>query len=224
MERVKDWFQNRSMISPDHKTFSSAIKESERNASKYIRRGEVRMKRLLTGTRIYLSGFQDEDLAAIREWNSNEELQRLFDALPHKPKSEEETKKWMVVSEDNAFRFAIRLKNDGRIIGFVELDGILWTHRVGWVSISIGDEQAWGNGYGKEAMKCLLAYAFHELNLYRLQLTVFSYNERAIRLYESLGFTKEGSYRQFLQRDGDRYDMNLYGILADEWRESVKEG
>ncbi|PFA66459.1 GNAT family N-acetyltransferase [Bacillus sp. AFS015802] len=182
------------------------------------------MKRLLTGTRIYLSGFQEEDITAIRVWNQNEEVQRLLDALPHKPKSEEEIKKWMENPGDNAFRFAIRLKDDGRIIGFVELDGILWTHRVGWIAISIGDGEAWGKGYGREAMECLLAYAFHELNLYRLQLTVFSYNERAIRLYESLGFMKEGNYRQFLQRDGTRYDMLLYGLLADEWKCSGKEG
>lgn len=53
------------------------------------------MKRLLTGTRIYLSGFQEEDVTAIREWNQNEEVQRLLDALPHKPKAEEDIKKWM---------------------------------------------------------------------------------------------------------------------------------
>jgi RimJ/RimL family protein N-acetyltransferase len=182
------------------------------------------MKQLLTGTRIYLSGFQEEDNTPIREWSQNEEVHRLLDALPHKPKSEEEIKKWMESSEDNAFRFAIRLNDDGRIIGFVELDGILWNHRVGWISISIGEKQSWANGYGKEAMRCLLAYAFHELNLYRLQLTVFSYNERAIRLYESLGFTKEGCYRQFLQRDGSRHDMILYGLLAGEWKNCTEEG
>ena len=182
------------------------------------------MKRLLTGTRIYLSGFQEEDVTSIREWSQNEEVQRLLDAVPHKPKSEEEIKKWMNDPGHNDFRFAIRLKDDGRIIGFVELSGILWNHRVGWIAISIGDEQSWGNGYGKEAMQSLLAYAFYELNLYRVQLTVFSYNERAIRLYESLGFTKEGSHRQFLQRDGDRYDMILYGLLADEWKGWLEEG
>ncbi|MBN8192510.1 GNAT family N-acetyltransferase [Bacillus sp. NTK074B] len=178
------------------------------------------MKRLLTGNRMDLTGFQEEDISSIKKWNQNEEVQRLLDALPPKPKTEEEIKKWMV-PEENSFRFAIRLKDDGRIIGFVELDGILWTHRVGWISISIGDETAWGSGYGREAMECLLAYGFHELNLHRLQLTVFSYNERAIRLYESLGFRKEGSYRQFLQRDGKRYDMFLFGLLAGEWEEGL---
>ncbi|WP_064092200.1 GNAT family N-acetyltransferase [Rossellomorea aquimaris] len=177
------------------------------------------MKALLTGTRIYLSGFEDEDVPYIKKWNGNEGVQRLLDALPPKPKSVEEIKKWIGEKENTAFRFAIRLKEDARIIGYVELDGILWTHRVGWVSIAIGEEEFWGNGYGKEALECLLSYAFQELNLYRLQLTVFSYNKRAIRLYESLGFKKEGSFRQFLQRDGARYDMDLFGLLVDEWKE-----
>ncbi|BCB02979.1 GNAT family N-acetyltransferase [Bacillus sp. KH172YL63] len=182
------------------------------------------MKRLLTGTRIYLSGFMEEDILLIREWNQNEKVQRLLDAVPHKPKTVEELKKWMGDPGSNGFRFAIRLKDNGRMIGFAELDGILWNHRVGGIAISIGDEESWGYGYGKEALQCLLAYAFHELNLHRVQLTVFSYNERAISLYESLGFQKEGSYREFLQRDGKRHDMFLYGLLADEWKESVKEG
>ncbi len=181
------------------------------------------MGKLLTGQRIYLSGFQEEDSIAIKQWSEYEELQRLLDAIPFKPKSNEKIKKWMDEQGDSEFRFAIRLKDDGKIIGYVELDGILWTHRVGWLSIAIGDDQYWGNGYGKEAFECLLSYAFYELNLYRLQLTVFSYNERAIRLYESLGFIKEGSFRQFLQRDGKRHDMVLYGLLSEEW-EQRKEG
>lgn len=62
-----------------------------------------------------------------------------------------------------------------------------------------------------------------ELNLYRLQRTVFSYNERAIRLYERCGFQREGAYRELLQRDGERYDMLLYGLLAHEWRQRMRE-
>ncbi len=53
--------------------------------------------------------------------------------------------------------------------------------------------------------------------LRRVQLTVFSYNERAIALYEKLGFRREGAFREFLQRDGKQYDMYLYGLLRREW-------
>jgi RimJ/RimL family protein N-acetyltransferase len=48
-------------------------------------------------------------------------------------------------------------------------------------------------------------------------LTVFSYNDWAIRLYEKLGFQREGVFREFLQRDGQVYDMLLYGLLRREW-------
>lgn len=60
-------------------------------------------------------------------------------------------------------------------------------------------------------------FAFRELNLHRLQLITISYNERAINLYEKLGFKREGVYREAVFRDGKRYDMYLYGILDREW-------
>ncbi|MCZ7546462.1 MAG: GNAT family N-acetyltransferase [Anaerolineae bacterium] len=75
-----------------------------------------------------------------------------------------------------------------------------------------------GQGYGRAAIALALAFAFDELNLHRVQLTVFSYNTRAIALYEGLGFRREGVYREFLHRDGARHDMLLYGLLAREWR------
>jgi RimJ/RimL family protein N-acetyltransferase len=68
-------------------------------------------------------------------------------------------------------------------------------------------------------MLLILRFAFHELNLHRVQLTVFEYNARAIALYERLGFRREGTYRETLLRDGKRFDMYLYGMLSHEWAE-----
>jgi RimJ/RimL family protein N-acetyltransferase len=79
--------------------------------------------------------------------------------------------------------------------------------------MGIGDRGAWGKGYGTEALRLALQYAFDELNLHRLTLTVIDYNERAIALYEKAGFRREGVFREFGQRDGKRYDMYLYGLL-----------
>jgi RimJ/RimL family protein N-acetyltransferase len=87
------------------------------------------------------------------------------------------------------------------------------------VSIGLGDRGNWGKGFGWDAMTLLLKFAFHELNLYRVQLTVFSYNERARSLYERLGFTREGVFREHLARDGSRHDMILYGMLRSEWEQ-----
>ena len=74
-----------------------------------------------------------------------------------------------------------------------------------------------GRIYGAEALGLALQFAFQELNLHRVQLTVFSYNQRAIALYEKLGFQREGIFREHLERDGTRFDMYLYGILRPEW-------
>ena len=76
-------------------------------------------------------------------------------------------------------------------------------------------------GYGKEAFKLTIEFGFEELNFHRIYLTVLEYNEPAIKLYEKLGFKREGVYREFIHRDGKRYDMYLYGILRPEWEKIV---
>ncbi len=68
-------------------------------------------------------------------------------------------------------------------------------------------------------MQLALNFAFNELNLHRVCLTVFSYNETAVTLYESLGFRREGIYREHVERDGRRHDMILFGILRREWED-----
>lgn len=173
---------------------------------------------LLSGKKIALGAFREEDIKTIIQWHTDEIVMRNLDALPVKPKQEKEIKKWLEESSQDTFRFAVRLNDTKELIGYAELNGILWPHRTSWITIAIAEESKWGRGYGKEAIQCLICYAFMELNLHRLQLTVFSYNTRAVSLYESLGFKREGSFREFLERDGRRHDMYLYGLLKREWK------
>jgi RimJ/RimL family protein N-acetyltransferase len=179
----------------------------------------MKPSRLLSGVQVYLTALIPTDLPTIARWYQDTELLRLFDARPAEPPSEIVLGQWLEAQHqaDNAFPFAIRLLDRPDLLGYIELDQILWTHQVGWVNISIGDRSYWGKGYGYEAMQLVLEFAFQELNLHRVQLTVFSYNTRAIALYEKLGFQREGVYREFLHRDGDRHDMYLYGLLRPEW-------
>jgi len=85
------------------------------------------------------------------------------------------------------------------------------------MGIGIGDKAYWGRGVGTEVMNILLRYVFTELNLHRLSLTVFEYNQRAIRLYEKCGFKIEGINREYHFRDGRRWDLVSMGILREEW-------
>lgn len=175
---------------------------------------------LLRGSRVRLTALTQDDLPTVAGWHQNPEFLRLLDALPY-PKTETSLAQRLDDTDKatDAFLFAIRTLDGDTPIGYVELDGILWTHRVGGVSIAIGEAKHRGQGYGYEVMRLMLRFAFDELNLHRVQLTVFSYNERAIALYEKLGFQREGVHREHLQRDGKRYDMYLYGLLRSEWEE-----
>ena len=174
---------------------------------------------LLRGSRVRLTALTQSDLPTVIQWHQNPEFLRLFDALPAYPKTEAAVAQWIddTNKATDAFLFAIRPLDSDELIGYLELDGILWTHRVSGVSIAIGEAKQWGKGYGYEVMQLVLRFAFDELNLHRVQLAVFCYNGRAIALYEKLGFQREGVHREHLQRDGKRYDMYLYGLLRSEW-------
>jgi RimJ/RimL family protein N-acetyltransferase len=174
---------------------------------------------LLRGDRIRLAALEKNDMESVARWQHNATFLRLFDATPAYPKSRDRLEQWLRERQQDrtAFLFGVRLLNDDALIGYAELEGILWAHRVGWLSIALGDPASWGQGYGSETMRLLLAFAFDELNLHRVQLTVFGYNRRAIALYEKLGFRHEGVFREFIQRDGTRHDMILYGLLRQEW-------
>ncbi|MBW4486398.1 MAG: GNAT family N-acetyltransferase [Trichocoleus desertorum ATA4-8-CV12] len=184
-------------------------------------------KTSLSGDRVRLTSWMPQDLPALARWYQQSDFLRLLDAQPAYPYSETFLGQWLEERQksNQAFIFAVRpaspaapvVTTDDTLLGYVELDGILWNHQVSWISIAIGEEH-WGQGYGSAAMQLALTFAFEELNLHRIQLTVFSYNDRAIALYEKLGFQREGVYREFVHRSGDRYDMYLYGLLRPEWK------
>lgn len=95
----------------------------------------------------------------------------------------------------------------------------MWSNGDAYVGIGLGEQDCWGKGYGTDAMRLILKYAFTELNLFRVSLNVFEYNPRAIRSYEKAGFKHEGRIREFLHKDGKYYDLIYMGILRSEWQE-----
>lgn len=179
---------------------------------------------LFYGERVRLTALRGDDARQFAEWYENAEFSRLFDSSAAMPKSDRDMEKYIdeAIRDRNRYSFAIRLHYSDDLIGVIEIDSVQWTHGSAWVAIGIGDQAHRNKGYGVEAMQLALKFAFHELNLHRLQLTVFDYNEPAVRLYERLGFVREGTFREALHRDGRRYDMHLYGLLATDWNADLK--
>jgi len=114
-------------------------------------------------------------------------------------------------------------KSSAKPIGIVSLVHIDLKNRNAECIIDIGEKSYWGKGYGAEAMTLLLDYAFLEMNLHRVSLRVFSFNEKAIKLYEKLGFKHEGAARQSLFRGGAWHDIVHMGMLQKEYAEGKTE-
>ena len=87
--------------------------------------------------------------------------------------------------------------------------------------IGIGDKAYWGRGYGRDALRTLLDYAFRLRNFRRVHLTVNSTNERAMRAYRACGFVEEGRLRQHVWSDGCYIDLVHMGLLRDEWENAL---
>lgn len=175
---------------------------------------------LFSGPRLRLTALRPEDAQHIARWYEDSLFARLYDGNAIYPFAESRVRGLIEGEEKSttSFPFAIRTLYSDDIVGQCAVDGISWSSRSGWVSIAIGEAEHRGLGLGSEAMGLLMRFCFDELNLNRIQLTVFSYNTIARRLYEKLGFVLEGTWREAVLRDGQAFDALHYGMLAREWR------
>jgi RimJ/RimL family protein N-acetyltransferase len=178
---------------------------------------------LLQGKLVRLVARDPEtDAASFARWSTDSEYLRLFDAEPAYPQPLGAHKKRLerLAERTDQYTFLIYplAPAEAEAIGLAELDGIAWTHGEGWLGIGLGYRSYWGQGYGTDATRLILRFGFTELNLHRISLTVFDYNVRAIQVYTKLGFVEEGRAREFLQRDGRRWDMVFMGLLRSEWQ------
>jgi RimJ/RimL family protein N-acetyltransferase len=157
-------------------------------------------------------------------WRRDSEFMRLMDAnvarLGSQKDSQKSLEKELEEQQLHQHWFTIRTLAEDKLIGDIGLYIVNWSSRDAFVGLGIGERDFWGRGYGTDAMQLILRYAFMEVNLRRVTLTVFEYNPRAIRSYEKAGFRHEGRLRKLLHRDGKRYDELFMGILRDEWMES----
>ena len=173
---------------------------------------------IFSGERLRLAAPLPEDAEVFARWTQDDLYLRLLDDDPVRPEPPSRFEAF-ATGHDGATStyFHLRTLDDDRLLGFVVLFNIKWRNQSAEMAIGIGSQADWGKGYGGDALRLILNYAFSELNLHRVGLTVLSYNERAIRAYERAGFVREGVLRQIVQRDGQRYDMFAYSILRDEW-------
>ncbi|MCD9021873.1 GNAT family N-acetyltransferase [Cohnella silvisoli] len=172
------------------------------------------------GKRIMLREYRRDDLPWMRQWvNDPEIVYYLSDIFlyPHPLESTEAYLDSILEGSQDSRGFVIADLSDEAYIGQVNLDSIDWKNRVGRIGIVIASTEYFGLGYGTEAMKLLIKFAFLEMNLNRLELEVYDFNERAIRSYLSCGFQQEGRLRERQYKNGRYVDVIQMGLLRSDW-------
>ena len=185
------------------------------------------MNDIFTGKLVRLSAYDPEEMSkAFARWNRNSEYSRLLNSSSGPLQSPKRAAKWMEEEVGKlspaSYYFTIRTLDGDQLIGELGLDVVNWSGRDAFVGLGIGETNYWSKGYGTDAMNILLRFAFSEINLRRVTLTVFEYNPRAIRSYEKAGFQHEGRLRKVLNKEGRRWDMLFMGILREEWLELTR--
>lgn len=169
----------------------------------------------LVGKKCYLSPMSVEDADKYTEWLNDLETTKYLTLAPAQITAHGE--KDAIVQLSKEHNYAIVELGTDTLIGNCGLMDIDHINRTAEIGIFIGDKKFLGAGYGREAMSLLLGYAFDYLNLNNVMLRVYSFNERAIKSYESLGFKTIGKRRKAILREGMESDELYMDMLAAEF-------
>ena len=105
---------------------------------------------------------------------------------------------------------------DGLHIGNCSLSTRDPANREALLGILIGEPAYRDGGYGTDAMRLLCRFGFDQMNVERIELTVYGDNARAIRVYEKVGFRHEARRRQAHFVDGRYEDVLVMGLIRGE--------
>lgn len=111
---------------------------------------------------------------------------------------------------------AVDLKDNQQPIGYAKAFRIDSAAGCGWVGLSLFDRDNIGRGYGGSILRLLIAYLVNEIGLRKISLEVLANNERAIVLYQKIGFVEEGRLREQYYHDGSYHDVLIMSRFAKQ--------
>jgi RimJ/RimL family protein N-acetyltransferase len=173
---------------------------------------------MITGEKIVLRPYRIEDAEAIYAGAMNPTMRRLTGT--QMTFTLEQTRAYVerVQTADDRAAWIIAHPETLAPLGEVVIMDIDDTNRSAHLRIGMFHEEHLNKGYGTEAMRLAVDYGFTHLHLHRIELNVFEFNDRAIRVYEKIGFKREGVLRDVLLYEGEFHSAIIMSILEGEWQ------
>ena len=175
---------------------------------------------MFVGEKVTLRAIEREDLPLLKKFNNDLAVELAGGGDPPMVQSlarveaEFEQNSSQGGRDDGNFGIEV----EGKLIGICALFRYDHTSHTCELGIAIGDKDYWGKGYGRDAVRLLLKYAFHFRNFHKVYLNVHAKNQRAVRSYLACGFQEEGRLRQHVWSDGAYDDLLYMGVLREEWQ------
>ena len=173
---------------------------------------------VLKGEKVVLRPIRLSDAGRFVRWLTDPKVYEYLQAQNRYLTLKKE-KEWIKKSlkEKTDKRFAIEIL-DKVHIGVVSLERVETKHRRAAFGIFIGDKKYWNQGLGTDAARTILKYGFLKMKLHKVELDVFGYNPRALKVYKRLGFKREGVKREHNYHKGRFWDVYHMSILDREWK------
>lgn len=177
--------------------------------------------------RLRLRPFQTTDAEAVHRLAGSQDV-AAGTFLPH-PMDRQAAQDWVTErlndqAAGTGVTFAITLLENGELIGSIGME-LMLVHEQGRLTYWLGRDY-WNQGYGTEAVMALVEYGFNSLKLHRIYAPHFHTNPASGRVLQKVGMTHEGRLREHYLRFGQRVDVELYGMVRQEFLklESGKKG
>ena len=175
---------------------------------------------LLEGNKIILRSISLNDVTdEYVSWLNDKEIIRGLESPPQ-PYTSEMLEKYIaeMISGKDIYMFAIIEKNTQQHIGNIKLHNFKRDNSTCELGLLIGNKNCWGKGYGQEACKLAIHFAFEQLKMRKVWLAVHANNPGAIALYNKLGFKMEGQLKEHILSDGKYIDKFLMGVFAKNFQ------
>ncbi len=167
---------------------------------------------VLEGENITLRLMNEEDTENIIRWRNQDFVRRNF--IYQKSFSKEGHQQWKknMIDTGKAVQFIISAKG-GHPIGSVYLRDIDRVHKKAEYGIFIGEKDALGKGYGTQAARIIIHYAFEQLGLHKLMLRLLADNKQAYKSYEKAGFVQEAYLKDEVYLEGTYKDVIYMAVI-----------
>lgn len=120
-----------------------------------------------------------------------------------------------LADENRAVRYTLTEKKTDQVIGSCGFNSLDFENAKAEIGYDLG-QPYWGNGYAGEAVLCLIDYAFHHLQLMRVEAKAEPENLSSIRVLQKTGFSFEGILRKSEKSKGTFIDLALYSRLKTD--------